>query len=329
MNKKIVALVVLLVVLVGLAAAYFLGGEDLMGRMRRVGPKTTVTPVVDTFTRAEMAGMIVDEFFGYNNMDEYPCEEEAYSVEGGTSLCFLVDLGIMNTYADGSLGYENGILRAEAAKVLYEVVEHLNIEPPVVADGEYTDVSEEAWYYTFVDALGSWGIPSVKFGGKFYHSDPLTESRFEYWLDNLTDFLESSVNRQELAKYLVVNAGWELADPSGPHFADVPETSDYYLYVETAYAYGFINGYPNGEFGPLNEIIRAEAAKSFVEAYEFPLVENPGDTFVDVPLGVWYGDFVETLVAEEVILEAAGSFSPGEYLTHGTIIEWVTIASNN
>ena len=71
------------------------------------------------------------------------------------------------------------------------------------------------------------------------------------------------VTRAELTKMVVLAGHYPLYTPSGgPDFIDVPITNYWaYVYIETAYHYGLINGYPGHLFFPNNNIRRDEMAQ--------------------------------------------------------------------
>jgi|GEM_PF-6936737 len=191
MTKKVVALVVLLVVLGGLAAAYFVGGEDLMGRMRRFsGGKGTIT------------------------------EEKASEGKGS-----------------------NYITRGELTRYVVG--------------------------YSPVDMLGTY--------------------------------------------------------PTNPTFTDVPTFHYYYKYIESAADAGLVDAYQDGLFKPENNVTRSEAAKIYVEAFDFPLCPAAYTipTFDDVDAADWQFESVETLVHNGMgSLMGSGDFNPGKNITKTDVIAW-------
>jgi hypothetical protein len=60
---------------------------------------------------------------------------------------------------------------------------------------------------------------------------------------------------------VVLAEGWTLQCPNQGHFSDVPSGSTFYCYIETAYAHGIINGYPDGTFRPGNPAARGQISK--------------------------------------------------------------------
>ena len=59
----------------------------------------------------------------------------------------------------------------------------------------------------------------------------------------------NSITRAQIAKIVVIAAGWTLINPALAHFQDVPRGSTFYQYVETAVAYNILSGYPCGGAG--------------------------------------------------------------------------------
>ena len=90
----------------------------------------------------------------------------------------------------------------------------------------------------------------------------------------------------------------------------------------------YINGYPNGTFGPSNNMTRSEAAAVFARL----LAEKNGDDiptaglskFADVPADAWYAGYVAYLNRYGVIYGTSETmFSPNREITRG---EFVTMA---
>src|SRR5207244_3527470 len=75
----------------------------------------------------------------------------------------------------------------------------------------------------------------------------------------------NNVTRGQIAKIVVLAAGWPLLDPPTATFRDVPVGSVFFRYVETAYDRGIISGYGCGvgclEFRPGNSATRGQICK--------------------------------------------------------------------
>ncbi len=102
------------------------------------------------------------------------------------------------------------------------------------------------------------------------------------------------LNRAEVAKIITLASGVDFDTTGGAHFPDVAEDAWYYDYVETMYNYGWIDGYPDGDFRPGNGINRAEIAKMVVNALELDLDITGAPHFDDVSSSDWFFDYVET-----------------------------------
>jgi hypothetical protein len=103
------------------------------------------------------------------------------------------------------------------------------------------DVSPNAWYASYVSKLQSKQVMGGYPDGTFRP--------------------EGSITRAEFCKALVIAMGWTASSPLNGTFSDIPSGSWSYAFVETAYAKGFIKGYPTGEFRPNNMVTRAEMAQ--------------------------------------------------------------------
>jgi hypothetical protein len=133
----------------------------------------------------------------------------------------------------------NNLSRAELAKIA--VIGSANEELTEVVETEHTfaDVPADDMFAPYIYRLLAEGVISAN----------------EYY--NPSD----SVTRAEAAKILVNAFDYELDATGGPTFSDVEADNIFYLFVETAANNGLVNGYGDGNFGPNNNITRAEAAK--------------------------------------------------------------------
>jgi hypothetical protein len=168
MTKKITALVVLLVVLGGLAAAYFVGGEDLMGRMSRFsGGKGTITEredssdgkgTSDNITKGEMMRYVV-VFPGwaitYGAQPTFPDVPMSHTYYKYVETAYANDL--IDGYANGTFGPEDYVSKAEAAK-LYVTSFELPLCPTSSGNPSFADVSQDAWYFDYVETLVAYGM---------------------------------------------------------------------------------------------------------------------------------------------------------------------------
>jgi hypothetical protein len=124
-----------------------------------------------------------------------------------------------------------------------------------------------------------------------------------------------------------------------PHFADVPAGHVFFSFVETAYFYSVVSGYPCGGpgepcdgahrpyFRPDDQVTRAQLTKitvlSAIQAnpVSWQLLNPSVPSFVDVPLGSTFYRYVETAVAHNLLqgyaCGGAGEPCPGRYFRTG------------
>lgn len=144
----------------------------------------------------------------------------------------------------GLFGPENTLTRAELCKM---VVEGMNAKEPgtYTLDGHYsadafTDVNVEDWFYDDVMVLAEADIVNGYGDGTFGPNDPVT--------------------RAQAAK--IVANGFNLDDATwgDAPWRDFVDGENLFDEALSLYAYAVMNGYPDGTFGPENNLNRAEAA---------------------------------------------------------------------
>ena len=86
----------------------------------------------------------------------------------------------------------------------------------------------------------------------------------------------------------------------------------------------YMNG-SNDYMNPENNLTRAEAAKIIYTLLENPLAGEEGSSFADVPAGIWYEDYVNSMAAMGLIEGYDGNvYEPDSFITRA---EFVTILS--
>lgn len=131
---------------------------------------------------------------------------------------------------------------------------------------------------------------------------------------------DQNLNRAEFTKIIVLAVVSD--NPQGEYcFPDV--TNEWYApYVCTALYTGILGGYPDGTFGPWNNVTYAEALKIVLNAYNAP---------VDYAIqGEWYEAYLQ--YASENGLSFASEWKPGWLITRGQmaeIIYWLDSMNND
>ncbi|MDR1134950.1 MAG: InlB B-repeat-containing protein [Clostridiales Family XIII bacterium] len=153
----------------------------------------------------------------------------------------LVQSGVLNGYADGTIGSKQNVTRAEFTKM---IVTAFNMSAGAAA-GSFSDVSEGAWYKSFVDIASSLNLINGTGGG--YFSPDL------------------HISRQDLsviAYRAIQGRGITIPADASAAFIDDAQIADYAK--EAVYALktaGVISGRDTGAFDPSAPATREETAK--------------------------------------------------------------------
>lgn len=140
----------------------------------------------------------------------------------------------VNGYPDGTFLPNGKITRAEAASLLYELLEVKD----VAITKTFTDIKGNPWYKTRVETLASLGMLTGYGNGSFQPNNKITRAEFVTMLVNFAE---------------VTAKGTENT------LKDVNAKAWYFKYVQAAYESGWIKGYQDGTFRPGAAITRAEA----------------------------------------------------------------------
>jgi hypothetical protein len=173
----------------------------------------------------------------------------------------------------------------------------------------FTDVHPTDWFYVPVQWMYCNGVVSGYPDNTFRPNLPTT--------------------RGQIMKIVVGAFGLPIHTDGGPHFADVSAEHAFYSFVETAYFYSVVGGYPCGGpdepcdaenrpyFRPNAQVTRAQLTKiTVLSAIQvnpgaWQLLNPPEASFVDVAHGSTFYRYVETAVAHD-LLQGYTCGSPGE-----------------
>ena len=188
----------------------------------------------------------------------------------------LLDTTNHNAYVSGRTAttfVPNGTLtRAEAAKLLYELMTAQAHKQYDRSDNGFSDVPAGKWYAVAVSTLANAGAIKGYSNGTFQPGKPITRAEF---VTILTGIYGANTSK-----------GMPFADVGSAWCHDA---------VATAYANGWVGGYADGTFHPNQTITRAEAVTilnrvlgrscdlTFVQANA-----QAASHFTDVMPGAWY-----------------------------------------
>ncbi len=174
-----------------------------------------------------------------------------------TGVYYLACRGVVSGYSDGTFKPFNNTTRAQMTKIVTLAFGIALVTPP--ATGTFADVAPGNVFYQLIETAAARGIVSgYSCGGvdpQTGASEPCDSGRRPYFRPS--DF----VTRGQLAKIVVIGAGWALRNPPTPTFTDVPTGNVFYPFIETAVCHGAVGGYNDGTFRPNNFAFRGQIAK--------------------------------------------------------------------
>lgn len=133
---------------------------------------------------------------------------------------------------------------------------------------------------------------------------------------------EGDITRAELMKILALANGADISPEDYNNcFPDV--TDDWYAkYVCYAKDQGWVEGYPDGNFKPGNNVVKAEAIKMVLNT-QGVILDPVGDVkpYNDVELNEWFAPYVVTAKNLNVLEEDGILYKPGENATRGGVSE--------
>lgn len=155
----------------------------------------------------------------------------------------LVTSGAVSGYDDGTFRPDNAVTRAEFVKMVvnafgYDVADS-------ISESSFTDVETEAWFAPYIESANTSNIVDGYSDGTFGPGN--------------------TINRAEAMKILLSAANLETTEITEASFNDVDETAWFAPYVYTAYDMAIVSGYGNDQFGPGDNMTRAQVAKVIME----------------------------------------------------------------
>lgn len=177
---------------------------------------------------------------------------------GESEIMYLLQLGLISGYPDGSIRPDWNTTRAEVAGLLTSVLE---LDINITGESPYSD------------ALPMWAKPYII-------ATSLNEI-FEGYPDN-TFRANQTITRQEFAAVLVKAAQLKSSDDYNIPFSDVTEQTWGVKYIKALHESNIINGYPDGTFRPNIRITRAEMFIMIAHLIEGNHLKG-GSDIVDTP----------------------------------------------
>ena len=138
-------------------------------------------------------------------------------------------------YGNGEVRPQNNITRAEVATIFFRLLTDDVRDENLTKTNRYSDVAATSWYNTAVSTLSSMGIITGYPDGTFRPNAAITRAEFAAIAARF-----DSNGDKTTAKFSDIATHWAKDE------------------ISIAYNNGWINGYPDGTFGPQRDITRAE-----------------------------------------------------------------------
>ncbi len=207
------------------------GGKPAAGfAIRHPTPGATATPTVPSGTATPIPFTDVHRSDYFYAAVQYLAAHGAISGYSSSPPCPAGQTPCFHPYANATRGQMVKIIVLAAG---------LPLVTPATAT--FSDVPVGSPFFSFVETAAAHQIVGGYADGTFRPA--------------------ANVTRGQLAKIVVVTAGWPLLNPPTPTFQDVPRGSPFYTDVETAVSRGVVAGYGDHTYRPGNNATRGQIAK--------------------------------------------------------------------
>ena len=257
--------------------------------------------VVHTHTETQQAGTKVKikapELPGYRLVGD--SEVEITVGDRNTKVAFeyvrdaiaidpVVHAQYLKGYPDSSIGTDGHITRAEAATILYRLVNDPN--KYAIIDSTFSDVEDTDWYAQAVAYLAKIKVISGYQDGTFKPNNVISRAEFA----------------------VIVARFNNLGLSNDKSFADVSDDFWGAQYINAVAQRGWIGGFPDGSFKPNESITRAQVASTVNRMLGRKtnldsLPDSLKNMYWDLPITHWaYADMMEASVDHEFTIGSDG-----------------------
>lgn len=137
---------------------------------------------------------------------------------------------------------------------------------------------------------------------------------------------DNKINRVEFLKIVLEGTKVPLNIDVETNFSDTDDSQWYAPYVRKAKHVGWIQGYPDGTFRPLDPIKKVEALKILGEVQQWDILalgEITEAPFQDTYRFSWYSPYVTFAKENNLLFNEVDVLNPGEEITRGYMAEIV------
>lgn len=223
---------------------------DLIGAVNLYGQAVTVQSTGDT-KQVSVGSDPIYLRWNSGRFVDVPTNSWMYSyVE------WLAARGVVSGYANSEFRPNEPATRGQFAKMIVIGVGW----PMNTAGGQhFVDVSQSSVFYPFVETGYNGGILNgYSCGGE---GEPCPGLYYRP---------STNITRGQIAKLIVLSKRWSLVTPATPSFNDVPSSSVFFPFVETAVSHGVVSGYTDRTFRANENATRAQLSKMLALSLQQP-----------------------------------------------------------
>jgi hypothetical protein len=174
-------------------------------------------------------------------------------------------------YPDTTFGPSRPVTRAEIATMFAKIL-NMNFDYP--GTPKFNDVNKDAWYYTYVQAIGRTGIFVGTGDGKFMPDEPISRSELATVFAKFLMYSEIDVDMTPVTA---------IKDVTGSHWASP--------YIYSMYNSGLMVGYPDGTYKPDELTQRDHAVTMINKLISRPQFRPAFTKYIDIDTEFWaFGD---------------------------------------
>lgn len=187
-------------------------------------------------------------------------------------------------YPSGAFMPANDVTRAEVATMFAKILD-LNTEFP--GSQKYTDVSPDAWYFTYVQAVSRANLFEGHVTDEFRPNEAITRAEMSSVFAKYWEYLDISVNGDKTA---------DISDVTATHWASAA--------IFKMYNADVVDGFPDGTFKPDNHALREQVVIMINRLIGRPGYKAEKSKFSDV--GKYHWAFENIEAASQTFLKPQG-----------------------
>lgn len=193
-------------------------------------------------------------------------------------------------YPDSTFKPENVVTRAEVATMFTKILK-LDVELPTSKN--FDDVSENEWFYKYVQAIAEIEVFKGNGDGTFRPNDPITRAEIAVVFSKVADYMSIETDGTQVS--------------SIKNFDETHWASEY---IYEMYNANIVSGNPDGTFGANESTLRQQVVVMINKLIGRPKFEAVDTKFTDLTVEHWAFGYIEAatqVFAKPVVEESTGN----------------------